>query len=222
MNKILTPIALLVIVAITGGEISVSDAAQDDLIAGDFGAGNLTGWQEKTFKNKTLYELVQSDGRMVLKADSKASASGLYKEIKIDLVNTPCLNWSWKVNDVFTGLDETTKTGDDYPARVYVVFSGGLFFWKTRALNYVWSNGRPMGSAWPNAYTDRSVNVAAQSGPDRVGQWVHQSRNIRDDYRRLVGEDIKQVDAVAIMTDTDNSGRSATAFYGEVRFSASC
>jgi hypothetical protein len=126
------------------------------------------------------------------------------------------------VGRILDGLDETSKYGDDYPARVYVVFSGGLLFWKTRALNYVWSNGRPIGSAWPNAYTNRFINIAVQSGPERVGQWVSQSRNIRDDYQHLVGGDIKQVDAVAIMTDTDDSGMAATAFYGEVRFSSSC
>ncbi|MBT5244626.1 MAG: DUF3047 domain-containing protein [Rhodospirillaceae bacterium] len=130
-----------------------------DLIVGDFEAGNLTGWQEKAFKNKTLYELVEGEVGTVLKADSKASASGLYREIKIDLVKTPCLTWSWKVDGILNGLDETTKNGDDYPARVYVVFSGGLFFWKTRALNYVWSNGRPIGSVWPNAYTSKSIII---------------------------------------------------------------
>jgi len=134
-----------------------------DLIVGDFEAGNLTGWQEKAFKNKTLYELVEGEVGTVLKADSKASASGLYREIKIDLVKTPCLTWSWKVDGILNGLDETTKNGDDYPARVYVVFSGGLFFWKTRALNYVWSNGRPIGSVWPNAYTSKSIIIAAET-----------------------------------------------------------
>jgi hypothetical protein len=210
------------IALVTGVVMSASGAAQEDLVVGDFGAGDLTGWQDKTFKNETLYELVKGDLGIVLKADSKASASGLYREIKIDLVKTPCLIWSWKVDGILDSLDETTKNGDDYPARVYVVFSGGMFFWKTRALNYVWSNGLPIGSAWPNAFTNRSVNIAIQSGPDKVGQWTHQSRNIREDYKRFVGGDIKQADAIAIMTDTDNSGRAATAFYGDVRLSSSC
>ena len=199
-----------------------SSMAEDDLIVGDFLAGSLTGWKEKTFKGKTRYELIDRGAGKVLKADSRASASGLFREMKIDLVKTPCMTWSWKVDGILDGLDETTKGGDDYPARVYVVFSDGLFFWQTRALNYVWSSGHKAGAAWPNAYTDRSINVAVQSGPAHVGQWVVQSRNIRDDYKRFVGGDISQADAVAIMTDTDDSGRSATAYYGEVRFSSSC
>ena len=221
-NNVRRLLALPTIAFVSGMMISVSNAAQEDVIVGDFAAGNLAGWQEKSFKNNTHYALIDSDMGKVLKADSRASASGLFREMKIDLAKTPCLTWSWKVDGILDGLDETTKSGDDYPARVYVVFSGGLFFWETRALNYVWSSGRPKGSAWPNAYTDRSVNIAVQSGPGRVGQWVQQSRNIRDDYQRLVGEDIKQADAVAIMTDTDDSGRAATAYYGEVRFTPSC
>ena len=200
----------------------LSSMAEDDVIVGDFLAGSLTGWQEKVFKGKTRYQLINHGAGKVLKADSRASASGLFREMKIDLLKTPCMTWSWKVDGILDGLDETTKGGDDYPARVYVVFSDGLFFWQTRALNYVWSSGHAVGVAWPNAYTDRSINVAAQSGPARVGQWVVQSRNIRDDYKRFVGGDISQADAVAIMTDTDDSGRSATAYYGEVRFTPSC
>ena len=199
-----------------------SGVAREDVVVGDFGVGSLIGWQEKSFKNTTRYELVKGDTGMVLKADSNDSASGMYREIKIDLVKTPCLIWSWKVNSILDDLDETTKSGDDYPARLYVVFSGGLFFWKTRALNYVWSNGSPIGSAWPSAYTKNTINIAVQSGSHRVGQWSQQSRNVRSDYKRFVGGDVKQADALAIMTDTDNSGGLATAFYGDVRFSSTC
>ena len=214
--------ALAAVAFTTAVAIPVPGTAQEDLIVSNFAAGSLTGWQEKIFTKSTRYSLVESDVGKVLMANSQASASGLFREMKIDLEKTPCLTWSWKVDGVLEGLNETTKKGDDYPARVYVIFSDGLFFWQTRALNYVWSSGHPTGSAWPNAYTDRSVNIAVQSGPKRVGQWVRQSRNVREDYRRLVGKDITQAGAVAIMTDTDDSGRAATAYYSDVRFTPSC
>ena len=210
------------VLILTGVGFSSSGATEANLVVGDFGVGSLKGWQEKFFKDKTLYEFVKGDLEIVLKADSRDSASGLYRKIKIDLVKTPCLIWSWKVDNILDDLDETTKRGDDYPARLYVVFSGGLFFWKTQALNYVWSNGRPIDSAWPNAHTKNSINIAVQSGPSNVGQWTHQSRDVRADYKRFFGDEIKQADAIAIMTDTDNSGSEATAFYGEVRFSSAC
>lgn len=214
--------ALAAIVLAASAPPPASVIAGQDVIVGDFSASGLTGWREEVFKDKTHYEPVRTEIGTVLKADSNASASGLYREMDIDLEKTPCLKWSWKVAGILDGLDETTKGGDDYPARVYVVFSGGLAFWKTRALNYVWSNGRPINSAWPNAFTDRSVNIAAQSGTGRIGQWVSESHDVRKDYRRLIGGDVKRADAVAIMTDTDNSGRAATAFYDNIRFSPSC
>jgi hypothetical protein len=215
-------ILLLLISLATGTGTPSPGVAEEDVVVGDFGVGSLIGWQEKSFKDTTRYELVQDDFGMVLKADSNNSASGMYREIKIDLVKTPCVIWSWKVNNVLDNLDETTKSGDDYPARLYVVFSGGLSFWKTHALNYVWSNGRSIGSAWPNAYTKSSINIAVQSGTSKVGQWTQQSRNVRSDYKRFIGGDVKQADAIAVMTDTDNSGSVATAFYGDVRFSSTC
>ncbi|MCW9035732.1 MAG: DUF3047 domain-containing protein [Rhodospirillales bacterium] len=202
--------------------VATSSSAQEEVVISNFKSGNLVGWEEKLFKDKTKYELVESNGKTVLKASSKASASGMFKEMAIDLTKTPCLNWTWKVDNTLEGLDETTKSGDDYPARVYVVFSGGMFFWKTRALNYVWSSNQKIGSSWPNAFTGNSLNIAAQSGNNKAGQWVKQSHNIRADYKRLVGDDIKQADAVAIMTDTDNSGQNARAYYSEIKFTPSC
>lgn len=202
--------------------VSASTSARDDVIVSNFKSGDLTGWEEKAFKNNTKYELVEMNGSKVLQAISTASASGMFREMKVDLTKTPCLNWTWKVDNTFSGLDETTKSGDDYPARVYVVFSGGMFFWKTRALNYVWSSNQKIGSSWPNAYTENSINIAVQSGNNKIGQWDKQSHNVRADYKRLVGEDIKQVDAVAIMTDTDNSGQMARAYYSNIKFTPTC
>ncbi|WP_090572259.1 DUF3047 domain-containing protein [Nitrosomonas sp. Nm33] len=185
-----------------------------------FSQSDLSGWQTKVFAGKTHYVLKNNDGKIVLHADSKAAASGLYREIKIDLGKTPILNWSWKVDNILVGNNERTKAGDDYPVRVYVVFSGGLAFWRTRAINYVWSNRQPVGSSWPNAFTSNARMIAVESGSKRIDQWVSERRNVHDDYRLLFGEEPPhQVDAVAIMTDTDNTGGAATAWYGDIWFS---
>ena len=156
----------------------------------------------------------------MLRAASEGAASGLYRERQVDLTETPILEWSWRVENTLGALDERRKDGDDYPPRVYVVFSGGLFFWRTRAINYVWSNHQPVGSTWENAYTGNARMVAVESGPERTGRWLEERRNVRADYRRLFGESVERADAVALMTDTDNSGGRAIAFYGDIRFTA--
>ena len=118
------------------------------------------------------------------------------------------------------GVDERGKAGDDYPARVYVVVSGGVAFWKTRSLVYVWSSGQPVGATWNNAYTSNARVMALRSGMRDAGRWVNEKRDIRADFKQLFGEEIDAIDAVALMTDTDNSGQSATAWYGDIVFTA--
>jgi len=138
----------------------------------------------------------------------------------VDLRRTPWLSWSWRVDRVLNGVDERSKSGDDYPARVYVVVSGGAAFWKTRSLVYVWSSHQPVGATWDNAFTRNAQVMALRSGMKDAGQWVSEKRNIRDDSRQQFGEDLDYIDAVALMTDTDNSGQSATAWYGDLYFTA--
>lgn len=185
-----------------------------------FSQGDLNGWQTKVFSGKTSYALRKEDGRTVLRADSHAAASGLYRETSIDLRRTPILNWTWKVDNILTGNDERTKAGDDYSARIYVVFSGGAMFWRTRAINYVWSNKQPVGSNWLNAFTSNAGMIAVESGVSRTGQWIQINRDVLADYRKIFGEEPGAVDAVAIMTDTDNTGAAATAWYGDIWFTA--
>ena len=199
---------------------TVAGAADGELMIGRFSASELKEWQIKAFQGETRYVFDDKSGRRALFADSRGAASGLYREIQVDLQRTPWLHWSWRVDRVLDGVDERTKAGDDYPARVYVVVSGGAAFWKTRSLVYVWSSHQPVGATWHNAFTSNARVMALQSGIQDAGQWVSEKRDIRADFRQLFGEEIAQIDAVALMTDTDNSGQSATAWYGDIYFTA--
>ena len=190
------------------------------LLVGGFEAGDLSGWETKEFKGKTDYKFVYVEARKALLADSNSSASAMLKKIEVDLEKTPWLNWTWRIEDTLGALNEQTRDGDDYPARVYVVISGGLFFWKTRALNYVWSNNQPAGSSWPNAFTSNAVMLALESGKKDSGKWIYEKRNVRDDLKKFLGEEPGKIDAVAIMTDTDNSGGRAVAYYGDIYFTS--
>jgi hypothetical protein len=195
-------------------------SAAEVVRVGEFSQGSLAAWEEKSFAGQTRYELRESASGKYLHASTQGAASGLFKKIKVDLAQTPYLNWSWRVEDVYRGNDERAKPGDDYPARVYVVVSGGVLFWNTRAINYVWSSNQAIGSAWPNAYTDHAHMLALQSGAARVGEWVSEKRNVRADLQQAFGKDFAHIDAVAIMVDGDNTGQSATAGFGDIWFSA--
>lgn len=198
----------------------LAGAVDESVMIGRFSVGDLTDWQTKTFQGETRYRFDDRSGRQALFADSQGTASGLYREIRVDLRRTPWLNWSWRVDRVLSGVDERTQSGDDYPARVYVVVSGGAAFWKTRSLVYVWSSHQPVGATWDNAFTRNARVMALRSGTKDASQWVSEKRNIRDDFRQQFGEDIDTIDAVALMTDTDNSGQRTTAWYGDLYFTA--
>lgn len=180
----------------------------------------LDDWEPEVFVGETRYELVEIDNRQALQAISHQSASGLIRRMEVDLTKTPYMNWSWKVPTVLSGVDEKTKPGDDYAARVYVVISTGFFIWQTRAISYVWASKEAKNSTWPNAFVDKALMVAVESGEELTGQWVMEKRNILDDIQNLLGIEQTQINAVAIMTDTDNSQQSAIAYYGDIYFSA--
>jgi len=195
-------------------------AAEPKLFLGEFSRNRLDGWEHKRFKGETQYQLQNLDGVAVLKADSRAAGSGLFKEQRIDLQQTPFLNWSWRIGNRLTGLNEQSKTGDDYAARVYVVIKGGLAFWQTQAINYVWASNTAKDSVWPNAFAGDHAMMLALRGPEApLNVWQSEKRNVRADLQKLVGEDFRFIDAVALMTDTDNGNGQVSAFYGDIWFS---
>ncbi|WP_419865991.1 DUF3047 domain-containing protein [Methylomonas methanica] len=194
--------------------------ADTKLAIGEFSQNRLEGWEHKSFKGETQYRLQAIDGVTVLTADSHAAGSGMFKEQHIDLEQTPFLNWSWRIGNRLTGLNEQSKAGDDYPARVYVVVKGGLAFWQTKAINYVWAGNTKKDTVWPNAFAGDHAMMLALRGPEAsLNVWQAEKRNIRADFKQLFGENISAIDAVAIMTDTDNGGGQAAAAYGDIWFS---
>ena len=191
-------------------------ALASDILLDDYQQGISKNWKEKSFKGWTRYEVVQEDGERCIRATSDASASALYYEIDFDPREYPLLTWRWKVNNIVAKGDEIKKEGDDYAARVYVVFPSALF-WRTKAINYIWANKLTLGQAVPNPFTSNACMIAVQSGQTHVGQWMEGKRNLLEDYHKCFGEDTPKAGAVAIMTDTDNTGEKAMAWYGPIR-----
>ncbi len=197
------------------------------------------GWKPLTFKKvakSTVYELVTDGSAVVVKATSDAGASGLTKEVKIDPSIFPVVHWRWKVENLLTRSDVTRKSGDDYPARLYITFeydpekvslgrklkykAGRALFGDIpiAALNYIWDAKTPVGTVVDNAYTDFAKMIVVETGATKVGMWVEESRNVYRDYKEAFGEDPPMINGIAIMTDTDNTKERAIAYYGDIRF----
>ncbi len=216
---------LLPVVALTCLGVTQSVYAQptdpEQYAIGEFSSGSTRGWQPITFKGTTQYRIVHDGPLRVLRATSTDSASGLVYKQRIDLTQTPYLTWRWKIANQLANVHETIRRGDDYAARIYVVIDGGLLFWKTRALNYVWAYGSAPGTTWPNAFAGSNAKMLAlRWRDDPVATWQTEKRNVRADLRRVFGRDIRYIDAVALMTDTDNTGATVTAYYGDILFSS--
>ncbi len=198
--------------------IASLSASTQRLDIGRFSTHGLQGWEEKSFSGHTRYRLVSHDNSTVLEASTQGAASVLYKKIAIDLTKTPWIHWSWKITGIYEGLNEQSKAGDDYPARLYAVVKKGILPWNTRALNYVWSSSTARGRSWNNAFTKKARMIAVESGAELVGQWVHEKRNIREDYFRQFGEYIDRIDGIALMADSDNAGLQSTSYFGDIYF----
>lgn len=180
---------------------------------------NLDEWTEKSFKGHTKYSVVRDRGVDVLHAETKGEASGLYRKIRVYSRILPVIRWSWKVAHTLAAEDAHRKSGDDFAARLYIVFPG-RFFWQTRALVYVYSDKLPVGYIMPNAYTDRVAVISVESGNQHAGVWRYETRRYVDDYRSYFHADPPDTLAVAVMTDGDNTGSVSEAWYGDIFFSS--
>lgn len=192
--------------------------AQDFVVVDYFSPDQEKFWQSKVFKGKTSYEFINQEGKFVLKASCDGTASALYRRMDIDLTKTPILQWSWKIDATHDGLDDISKGGDDYAARIYVVYKG-LMPWDVLALDYVWANAQPKDASWPNAFSSRAVMIAQESGNSgNKDLWVRESRNVLKDFKQYFERDIRNIDGVAIMTDCDNGKGKAIGYYRDIKF----
>lgn len=187
---------------------------------GEFSSQGLNNWQSHSFQGETNYHTVLQAGRQVVLAESSGAASVLFRELRVDLQKTPFLYWSWRVHNIIRGLDERTKAGDDYPARIYIVTKDGPFPWQTKAVNYVWASSLPQETRWSSAFTTSSLMIAVRSGGEELNSWVLEKRNVKADFERFLGRPVRYINLVALMSDTDNSGAKVSAEYGDIYFSS--
>ena len=170
--------------------------------------------------NKTLYTIGSNENGNFLKAVADNAASGLGKEVKIDLNKTPFINITWKIEKNLDGIKENTKKGHDFAARVFAVKKTGATPLSNRAINYVFSSNSEVGMSWPSPYTKKSIDNVLASTKNNFNEWITVKSNVKEDFKKFHDLDVDELDGLAIMSDTDNSKKEAIAYYQNIYFSA--
>ena len=169
--------------------------------------------------NMTIYTTGANENGNFLKAVAENAASGLGKEVKIDLNKTPFINITWKVEKDLAGIKEDTKKGHDFSARVFAVKKTGATPLSNRAINYVFSSNNEVGFNSPSPYTKKSIDNVLASTKNSLNKWVTVKANVKEDFKRFHNLDVNELDGLAIMSDTDNSKMTAIAYYQNIYFS---
>ena len=174
----------------------------------------------RKIKGKTTYTLGFNENGNYIKAEAEGKASGLGKELKINLLKTPFINITWKVEKDLPGIIENSKKGHDYAARVFVIKKTGTTALSNRAINYVFSSNNSVGENWPSPYTKKSIDYVLSTTKEHRDQWVTVKANVREHFKKLHDLDVNELNGVAIMTDTDNSKLKAISYYQNIYFSS--
>ena len=170
--------------------------------------------------NKTEYSVGSNENGNYLKAIADNAASGLGKEIKIDLNKTPFINITWKIEKDIPGIDETAKKGHDFAARVFVIKKTGATALSNRAINYVFSSNQDVGSNSRSPYTKKSIDNVLATTKTNLNEWVTVKANVKEDFKKFHDLDVNELDGIAIMSDTDNSKKKSITYYQNIYFSS--
>ena len=206
-----------IIFAIT---LMTSPALGEKTIVFDFTEAEFDKLEKKKVKGETNWSFGSNNNGNYIKAESIGAGSGLGKEVKINLNETPYINITWKVEKNLPGIVENSKKGHDFAARVFVIKKTGMTPLSNRAINYVFSSNNEIGQSWRSPYTKQSVDYILSTTKENDNEWVSVKANVKNHFKKFHDLNVEELSGLAIMTDTDNSKLTAIAYYQNIYFSA--
>ena len=201
----------------------ISSVCAEKLMVFDFTEEELNSLEVRKVRGadaKTLYSIGNNENGSYLKAVAENAASGVGKEIKINLDKTPFINITWKIEKDLKGIKENTKKGHDFAARVFVIKKTGATPLSNRAINYVFSSNSNVGETWPSPYTKKSIDSILASTKSNLNEWVTVKANVKEDFKNFHDLEVEELSGIAIMADTDNSKLTAVSYYQNIFFSS--
>ena len=203
--------------------ISISSVVANEVLVFEFTEAELselTVRKVRGAKNETSYTVGKNENGNFLKAVADNAASGLGKEVKIDLNKTPFINITWKIEKDLSGIKEGTQKGHDFAAIVFAVKKTGATPLSNRAINYVFSSNNDVGQSWPSPYTKKSIDNVMATTKTNLNEWVTVKSNVKKDFKKFHDLDLDELDGLAVMADTDNSKMKSIAYFQNIYFSA--
>ena len=203
--------------------VAINSSVAQEIKVFDFTETELSGLEVRKVRgadNKTVYIVGSNENGNFLKAVADNAASGLGKELKIDLNKTPFINITWKIEKDLSGIEENTKKGHDFAARVFVIKKTGSTLLSNRAINYAFSSNNKIEFSSPSPYTKKSIDNVLSSTLNDLNKWVTVKTNVKEDFKRFHDLDVNELDGIAIMSDTDNSKMKAIAYFQNIYFSS--
>ena len=200
--------------------LSIGPVFGQNVVVFDFTQNEFDNLEKRKVKGETIWTLGSNENGNYIKAEAIASGSGLGKEVKINLNNTPYLNITWKVEKNLSGIVEDSKKGHDFAARVFVIKKTGMTPLSNKALNYVFSSNNKVGQSWRSPYTKQSIDYILSTTNEYDNEWVSVKVNVKEHFKEFHDLDVEELNGVAIMTDTDNSELTAIAYYQNIYFSS--
>ncbi len=197
----------------------VTFVKSEQLTAFEFTSEEFAKLKKRKVKGETSWELGSNENGNYIRAEAEGVGSGLGKEILIDLNKTPIINITWKIEKDLSGINENSKKGHDFAARVFVVKKTGSTALSNRAVNYVFSSNNKIGEYWRSPYTKKSVDYVLSTTKQNLNEWVTVKANVKEHFKLLHDLDVNELNGVAIMTDTDNSKLKAISYYQNIYFS---
>ena len=195
-------------------------ALAEKIVIFNFTEEEFTTLEVKKVKGETSWSLGSDKNGNFIKAEAEGKGSGLGKKVQIDLLKTPFINITWKVEKDLSGIIENSKKGHDYAARVFVIKKTGSTALSNRAINYVFSSNNSIDDNWPSPYTKKSIDYVLSTTKNGFNEWVTVKANVKEHFKKFHNLDVETLSAVAIMTDTDNSKLKATSYYQNIYFSS--
>ena len=219
MKRVLTKFIKIIAIYL----LIMSSVCAEKLMVFDFTEEELNSLEVRKVRGadaKTLYSIGNNENGSYLKAVAENAASGVGKEIKINLDKTPFINITWKIEKDLKGIKENTKKGHDFAARVFVIKKTGATPLSNRAINYVFSSNSNVGETWPSPYTKKSIDSVLASTKSNLNEWVTVKANVKEDFKKFHDLDVEELSGIAIMADTDNSKLTAVSYYQNIFFSS--